>query len=150
MRALPCLHGMAWRLTPGRKCRRLRPWASCAGPGALPGASWTVVSTLCPPLGLLPGGAACRAGESPGRAVTASLPCLPLRSWSSGGKPRQCRYTTDSRRTVPSGRPGRCWIGVSGTPGSWGQGVKDPGLSHHAVCLPGVFVSSSCLLVSCC
>nr|XP_054399337.1 protein SFI1 homolog isoform X12 [Pongo abelii] len=35
------------------------------------------------------------------------------RSWSSGGKLCQCRYITDSRRTVPSGRPGRCWTGLA-------------------------------------
>lgn len=74
----------------------------------------------------------------------------PLRSWSSGGRLHQCRYTTDSRRTMPLRRPRRCWIGVSRVPGSWGEDCEGHRTVLCSICFPSVFVFFSCRCVSWC
>lgn len=65
---------------------------------------------------------------------------LSLRSWCSGGRLHPCRYTTDSRRTVPLRRPRRCWIGVSGVPGSWGGDSEGHRTVSCSISSPSVFV----------
>lgn len=75
---------------------------------------------------------------------------LPLRSWSSGGRLHQCRYTTDSRRTMPLRRPRRCWIGVSRVPGSWREDCEGHRTVLCSICFPSVFVFFSCRCVSWC
>ncbi|XP_045390473.1 protein SFI1 homolog isoform X2 [Lemur catta] len=65
-------------------------------------------------------------GKPPKHVLTTEGPCVP-RSWSGGGKLHRCRFITGSRRTAPSGRPGRCWTGAVSGPGFGAGGTAAGG-----------------------